>query len=413
MRPAPLIFLLALPLLSQDLQLGLERLEPRDMTIARPTGSLHLESKASQALALRYGHDIWKPRPGQALEATAGLRLPSERPLTYSNTDGASGDVQARLRLGTQFALGALYRFERPFRWPLEAGLGLEYRRESLVMKDGGLESQGTLNRPWARAVLRHRFSKDGRGFFAALEYARALRSAPTPSGVDYMLDMDNLGNSPNPGTCAKAHAPVQSVTLAAGYRFGRKPGRVAAAPEPPAPMMAPTPAPLPPTPAPQPVVVTVPPPVAEAQAPQPEIPRVIALDEAALHFALNRSEIPTEGLAVLNAWAQRLKTLPEAPRLRVLGHTDGTGRRSFNLRLSERRARAVAQALEAEGLKVEGFEGQGSDQPLAPNDTPEGRALNRRVEIHLEAAHIQISGRSSSGLVLESASVDSGKGKP
>ncbi|MBP1627502.1 MAG: hypothetical protein H6Q00_1977 [Holophagaceae bacterium] len=409
MRPAPLIFLLALPLLSQDLQLGLERLQPRSLDIDRPSGSLHLESKASQALSLRYGQALWRPSEHQTLEATLGLRLPSEGQMTYSNSAGASGDVQAHLRLGTQYALGALYRFERPFGLPLEPGLGLEYRRESLVMKDGGLESQGTLNRPWARAVLRHRFSKDGRGFFAALEYARPLISGPTPSGADYLSDLDNLGNSPNPGTAAKAHAPSQSLTLALGYRFGcAKPRATLAVPTPVVEPVTPVPAPMPPS---EPTPVPVPAPAPEplpaptpAPAPQLNLPKLITLDEAAFHFALKRTEIPAQGIEVLKVWAARIKTLPQAPRLRVVGHTDATGRRAFNQKLSLGRAQAVAEALRSEGLAVESVEGLGPDQPLASNDSPDGRARNRRVEIHLEAENLQVSGQSASELVLETA---------
>ena len=406
MRFLPSGFCLALLSISQasaqDLQVGLERLQPRSLEINPPSGNLLLESKASEALSFRYSHDLWKPWERQVIEATAGLRLPSEKQLTYSNSAGASGDVQARLRIGNQYALGALYRFEQPFGLPLETGIGLDHRWESLVMKDGGLESSGKLNRFWVRAVLRHRFSQEDRGFFVTLEYARPLTSAPTPSGADYMRDMDNLGNSPNPGTAAKAHAPTYSLTLAAGYRFGKAPKPVPA----PAPIPAPEPiAVAPPEPVEVPVVLApepVPAPPEPIPAPEPVLPKIITLDEASFHFALNRTEVPTQGLEILKVWAARIKALEQAPRLTVIGHSDSTGRRAFNLKLSMARAQSVADALKAEGLTVAGVEGQGPDQPIAPNDTPEGRARNRRVEIRLEAEGIKVEGKSDSELMLE-----------
>jgi flagellar motor protein MotB len=69
---------------------------------------------------------------------------------------------------------------------------------------------------------------------------------------------------------------------------------------------------------------------------------------------------------------------------LSLEGHTDNVGSPSFNLALSEKRARAVADALQArlvspDRMKVTGF---GLTKPLAPNDTEVGRKLNRRVEI-------------------------------
>ncbi len=382
---ASLLFCAVLP--AQDIQLGLERLAPRPIQINPPGGFLRLDSAASTALSLRGGWDLWRPRERQVLELTGGLRLPSERQLSYSNSAGASGDVQARLKLDTQLALGLLYRFERPWRLPLEAGLGLEERRDRLELADGGLNSAGTLNRSWARAVLRHRFRTDGTGPFVALEWARPLTAAPTPSGVDYLLDLDNLGHSPDPGTAATAHAPTYSLTLAVGYRFGRRPAVIRT--ETPAPAsMPPVEPPVVAAPAPGPVpAVVLPPPVPPAPA-APEA--VIVLDEAVLAFALDRAELPPQGLALLKTWAARIKVLVPPPTLALVGHSDGTGRRAHNLRLSRARAMAVAQALRAEGLAVARVEGLGPDQPVAANDTIQGRARNRRVEIHLQGVRTE-----------------------
>lgn len=70
--------------------------------------------------------------------------------------------------------------------------------------------------------------------------------------------------------------------------------------------------------------------------------------------------------------------------RVEVIGHTDSTGSAAFNQDLSQRRAASVANVLRDSGVpgaRLAAF-GRGEDQPIATNLTPEGRALNRRVEI-------------------------------
>lgn len=70
--------------------------------------------------------------------------------------------------------------------------------------------------------------------------------------------------------------------------------------------------------------------------------------------------------------------------RLRVVGHTDAVGDEAYNERLSLERAEAVRQWLVEEGVDPARLEseGRGEAEPVADNDTPQGRALNRRVEI-------------------------------
>ncbi len=83
-----------------------------------------------------------------------------------------------------------------------------------------------------------------------------------------------------------------------------------------------------------------------------------------------------------------RLIDLVKPERVRFVGHTDSQGDENANRRLSQRRAQAVRdwlvrnRGLEAARTRVEG---RGSDQPIASNDTPEGRRANRRVEVILE----------------------------
>lgn len=69
-----------------------------------------------------------------------------------------------------------------------------------------------------------------------------------------------------------------------------------------------------------------------------------------------------------------------------IYGHTDSTGSAAHNLQLSERRAMSVANYLAGQGVDARRFAvtGFGDTRPVATNSTPEGRALNRRVEIQL-----------------------------
>ena len=80
---------------------------------------------------------------------------------------------------------------------------------------------------------------------------------------------------------------------------------------------------------------------------------------------------------------ARSLRDNPASTVL-VVGHTDKVGATAYNQALSERRASAVAAILTSNGVAPArvGAVGRGYDQPVASNDTPGGRAQNRRVEI-------------------------------
>ena len=69
-----------------------------------------------------------------------------------------------------------------------------------------------------------------------------------------------------------------------------------------------------------------------------------------------------------------------------VVGHTDSMGSEEYNQGLSERRAMAVKEFLVASGVSADIIDvsGRGESEPVASNDTQEGRAKNRRVEIHV-----------------------------
>ena len=85
----------------------------------------------------------------------------------------------------------------------------------------------------------------------------------------------------------------------------------------------------------------------------------------------------------VIGKLADDLRIL-EIKKLRLFGHTDNVGSAEFNRTLSTKRAESVAQAVSQHGFAQENLErrGFGFDRPLAGNDTPEGRAKNRRVAV-------------------------------
>jgi outer membrane protein OmpA-like peptidoglycan-associated protein len=69
---------------------------------------------------------------------------------------------------------------------------------------------------------------------------------------------------------------------------------------------------------------------------------------------------------------------------IQIAGHTDSTGSHEYNMKLSEQRAMSVKNYLAGRGVPAKRMVtvGAGPDYPVASNDTPEGRAENRRVEI-------------------------------
>ena len=77
-----------------------------------------------------------------------------------------------------------------------------------------------------------------------------------------------------------------------------------------------------------------------------------------------------------------------EDTNIMLAGHTDSTGSAEYNYRLSERRARSVADYLTTQAVKPTRLDAQGfgKDEPVADNDTAAGRALNRRVEVAIWA---------------------------
>ncbi|MEL6711307.1 MAG: OmpA family protein, partial [Pseudomonadota bacterium] len=68
--------------------------------------------------------------------------------------------------------------------------------------------------------------------------------------------------------------------------------------------------------------------------------------------------------------------------QVQVIGYTDSIGPEAYNLKLSERRAQTVADYLASQGVRNITVKGMGEADFVGDNDTSEGRALNRRVEV-------------------------------
>ena len=110
---------------------------------------------------------------------------------------------------------------------------------------------------------------------------------------------------------------------------------------------------------------------------------------DSGILFATNKANLSADAQKNLAQFAEVLKTYNDAD-VAIYGHTDNTGSLAVNQKLSKNRAEAVSDFLKSKGVaesqikEVEGFDFQ---QPVASNDTKEGRAQNRRVEVFLYAS--------------------------
>lgn len=112
--------------------------------------------------------------------------------------------------------------------------------------------------------------------------------------------------------------------------------------------------------------------------------PEVITLPSDVL-FAFNKSDLSPSAKSQLDSVMFKLQ-LADVVSIKVVGHTDSVGSAEYNQALSERRASSVAAYLLSQGIAPSKLtsEGKGKSQPVADNDTEEGRAKNRRVELHI-----------------------------
>lgn len=100
--------------------------------------------------------------------------------------------------------------------------------------------------------------------------------------------------------------------------------------------------------------------------------------------FATNSSTLSDGSKTALRNLARSLEANPDTD-IKIIGHTDNTGKVDYNQILSEKRARSVYDYMSVDqgipGTRMT-YEGKGVHEPVADNGTPEGRAKNRRVEI-------------------------------
>jgi len=104
--------------------------------------------------------------------------------------------------------------------------------------------------------------------------------------------------------------------------------------------------------------------------------------------FPFNSTEILPAGKSNLQELANSLQKYPNSDVL-IVGHTDSVGTDAYNLDLSQRRALAASAYLQSLSVPASRLRtaGKGKTEPIQPNDTEEGRAKNRRVEIAIYAS--------------------------
>ena len=101
------------------------------------------------------------------------------------------------------------------------------------------------------------------------------------------------------------------------------------------------------------------------------------------IRFELNSAKIDRSSYSIMDQIALTFRKHQEIQRIEIGGHTDSSGPRGLNVRLSRERARAVRQYLLGRGIPPARLSatGYGPDRPIADNQTDKGRAQNRRVE--------------------------------
>lgn len=109
-----------------------------------------------------------------------------------------------------------------------------------------------------------------------------------------------------------------------------------------------------------------------------------VVLSDDSVKFPTDRHALSPEAEQRLSEFAERLKTENKNVYLEIQGHTDSTGTPAYNEQLGAARAEAVRVFLNKQGVPLNRMAtiSYGQTVPVAPNDTKEGRAQNRRVAI-------------------------------
>lgn len=111
------------------------------------------------------------------------------------------------------------------------------------------------------------------------------------------------------------------------------------------------------------------------------QVPHTFVFDH--LNFESGTTQLTPESVATVNNLSSVLKAYPNA-QVQLSGYTDNTGNPEANQALSLQRANAVRDSLVSSGVGAERISttGYGQDRPIAPNDTEQGKAQNRRIEL-------------------------------
>jgi outer membrane protein OmpA-like peptidoglycan-associated protein len=114
---------------------------------------------------------------------------------------------------------------------------------------------------------------------------------------------------------------------------------------------------------------------------------KLVVSFNSAILFDKNKADLKPKSKSDLAEFAQVLKKYPDTD-LVIEGHTDNTGKKARNQKLSVSRAQSVIAFLGTEGVAGPRMTGRGyaDDRPVADNSTEEGRKQNRRVQVQIEA---------------------------
>jgi len=197
----------------------------------------------------------------------------------------------------------------------------------------------------------------------------------------------------------------TQTALLSVRYSFGRPP-----TPAPMPPQSSPPPPPPPPAPPPPPPVAAAPPPC-QAPAGLKVDANCHIIDQTlivrAVDFEFNSVQLTAPARDTLNEVARALLAQPELA-VEIQGYTDSIGTAAYNLKLSQRRADAVKTYLANQGVSAASLtaRGYGKENPVASNDTVQGRAENRRVAFRVThiPAHLQVINEGATEATTEAA---------
>lgn len=128
-----------------------------------------------------------------------------------------------------------------------------------------------------------------------------------------------------------------------------------------------------------------------QAERPAPPPARVVLTDSniritEKIQFEYDSADVKEVSFGLLDEIVQVMKDNPQLEKVQVEGHTDSKGGASYNRKLSRERAKSVVAYLIKAGVAKKRLvaKGFGPDQPIADNDSEEGRESNRRVEFNI-----------------------------